>query len=121
MNLATLLAAISSYPRDTQIQVVGHGRLHSITHAYAEDGGQVLLLYVEEGERGAEGPAGSDVAGGAGGVSGGEASVASHADRAGTLHDVRTEEAPVAVTPVRRLQRPAAPRLPPPRSRTHTR
>lgn len=121
MNLATLLAAISSYPRDTQIQVVGHGRLHNITHAYVENGGQVLLLYVEGPEPAAESPAGSDVPGGAGGVSGGAASVASHADRAGTLHDVRTEEAPVAVTPVRRLQRPAPPRLPPPRSRTLTR
>lgn len=121
MNLATLLAAISSYPRDTQIQVVGHGRLHNITHAYVENGGQVLLLYVEEGERGAESAPGSDVPGGAGGVSGGEASMAPQADRAGTLHDVRAEEAPVAVTPVRRLQRPATPRLPPPRSRTLTR
>lgn len=84
MNLATLLSAISSYPRDTQIQVVGHGRLHSITHAYVEDGGQVLLLYVEEGERGAEGPAGSDVAGGAGPVPGDAASVAPQAEGATT-------------------------------------
>lgn len=84
MNLATLLAAISSYPRDTQIQVVGHGRLHSITHAYVENGGQVLLLYVEEGERGAESPAGSDVPGGAGPVPGDAASVAPQAEGATT-------------------------------------
>jgi len=89
MNLATLLAAISSYPRDTQIQVVGHGRLHSITHAYVENGGQVLLLYVEEGERGAESAPGSDVPGGAGGVSGGEASVIPAAHGAGAVPDLR--------------------------------
>lgn len=84
MNLATLLSAISSYPRDTQIQVVGHGRLHSITHAYVENGGQVLLLYVEEGERGAESAPGSDVPGGAGPVPGDAASVAPQAEGATT-------------------------------------
>lgn len=84
MNLATLLAAISSYPRDTQIQVVGHGRLHSITHAYVENGGQVLLLYVEGPEPAAESPAGSDVAGGAGPVPGDAASVAPQAEGATT-------------------------------------
>ena len=84
MNLATLLSAISSYPRDTQIQVVGHGRLHNITHAYVENGGQVLLLYVEGPEPAAESPAGSDVPGGAGPVPGDAASVAPQAEGATT-------------------------------------
>lgn len=68
MNLAELLAALNPHPRDLNVQVVGHGRLHSITHAYAENGGAVLLLYVEEAESGAEGTPSGDVPGGAGPV-----------------------------------------------------
>lgn len=84
MNLSELLSALASYPRDAEVKVVGHGRLHSITHAYAEDGGAVLLLYVEEGELGAESAPGSDVPGGAGPVPGDAASVAPQEEGATT-------------------------------------
>lgn len=84
MTLSELLSALSSHPRDAEIKVVGHGRLHSITHAHAENGGAVLLLYVEGPELGAEGPAGSDVPGGAGPVPGDEAGVAPQAEGATT-------------------------------------
>lgn len=80
MNLSELLSALSSHPRDAEVKVVGHGRLHSITHAYAENGGAVLLLYVEGPEPAAESPAGNDVPGGAGPVPGDAASMAPQAE-----------------------------------------
>lgn len=79
MTVAELVdawARLPELPPTAPVMVAGHGALHLVTHAYAENGSQVLLLYVE-----------ADPAT-IGGVPGDPSELPPQADRAGALHEV---------------------------------
>jgi hypothetical protein len=86
------------------VMVAGHGAVHMVTHAYIENGSQVLLLYVEAD------------AGSTRGVPGDPQELAPQADRAGTLPEVRGAEPRAGNEPVALPDVPGAP--PPGTTRT---
>lgn len=48
MKVADLISVLSRQRSTDEVVVAGHGRLLFVTHAWAETGGPVCVLYVEE-------------------------------------------------------------------------
>ena len=48
MKVADLISVLSRQRGTDEVVVAGHGRLLFVTHAWAETGGPVCVLYVEE-------------------------------------------------------------------------